>query len=597
MGTSSRKQNKKQQRKKTFRRIIALIAAVAIALVTVLASMTSLVSAAESTSGCVSNSAAAVLSSESTSGADTLSLAAELLSLTASAADTESGTTTDAENTESESTAAADTDSSSEAVWPSGPSIDSESAIVMEVNTGTVLYEKNADEIHYPASITKIMTTLLAIENCSLDETVTFSATAVYENEGDSSHISRDLGEEMTLEQCLYAVMLASANECAWAVAEHVGGGDCETFVEMMNERAEELGCTNTNFVNPNGLPDDEHVTTCRDMALIAAAAIQNSTFRTITGTVQYTIPPTNKHTESTYLTNHHGMLSSLYTSGHVYEYCIGGKTGYTVAAGNTLVTYAEKDGMLLVCVIMASNGTHYDDTTTLFDWCFDNFETYNVSENETRYSGADVTAGSLFTEFEAFALLDEDAQIILPVGVSFSDTTAELSTTDASDDVLGTLTYSYAGRTVGSADIVATGASAAVYEFSKGSYSSVSSDSSDSSVSSDSSDSSASSDSSLGDSLSAEEESTSSDSDTGSGFGFGFDLDIDLSSFSIDSDLLLRIVILGAACVVVLIILIVVIRRLIRRARRRRNSRGGKDPRYKTITPERRGRRRRRRR
>ena len=540
MGTSSRKQNKKQKRKRNFRRIIALIAAVAIALVTVLASVSSLVSAAET-------------SSES------------------------------------------DTDSSSESVWPSGPSIDSESAIVMEVNTGTVLYEKNADEVHYPASITKIMTTLLAIENCSLDETVTFSATAVYENEGDSSHISRDLGEEMTLEQCLYAVMLASANECAWAVAEHVGGGDCETFVEMMNERALELGCTNTNFVNPNGLPDEEHVTTCRDMALIAAAAIQNSTFRTITGTVQYTIPPTNKHTESTYLTNHHGMLSSLYTSGHVYEYCIGGKTGYTVAAGNTLVTYAEKDGMLLVCVIMASNGTHYDDTTTLFDWCFDNFETYNVSENETRYSGADVTAGSLFTEFEAFALLDEDAQIILPVGVSFSDTTAVLSTADASDDVLGTLTYTYAGRTVGSADIVATGASAAAYEFSKGSYSSTSSDSSDSADSLSSSESSASSDSSSGDSLSAEEESVGS----GTSFGSGLDLDLSswLGSISIDSELLVRIVILAAAGVVVLIILIVVIRKVIRRVRRRRSSRGGKDPRYKTIQPERRGRRRRRRR
>ena len=124
------------------------------------------------------------------------------------------------------------------AVWPSGPQIASPCAIVMEADTGAVLYEKNADEVHYPASITKIMTALLALENSSLDEVVTFSATAVYENEGDTSHIARDLDEQMTMEQCLYGMMLESANECAWAIGEHVGGGNCQTFVDMMNEKA-----------------------------------------------------------------------------------------------------------------------------------------------------------------------------------------------------------------------------------------------------------------------------------------------------------------------------------------------------------------------
>ena len=149
-----------------------------------------------------------------------------------------------------------------EEYWPEGPAIASPSAIVMEVNTGTILYEKNSHEQHYPASITKILTTYLTLENCDLNEKVVFSEDAVYKNEGDTSHIWRDIGEEMTIEQCLYGVMLASANECAYEVAQYVGtkkGGDYSTFIDMMNEEAKSLGCTDTHFNNANGLPDEEH--------------------------------------------------------------------------------------------------------------------------------------------------------------------------------------------------------------------------------------------------------------------------------------------------------------------------------------------------
>ena len=181
--------------------------------------------------------------------------------------------------------------------WPEGPEVQSPSVILMEMSTGTVLYEKNSDERNYPASITKIMTTLLALENSDLNEVVTFSDDAINNTEG--SGIYRDYGEQMTMEQCLYAVMLNSANECAYAVAEHVGG-TVEHFVDMMNEKAAELGCTNTHFANPHGLFDENHYTTAHDMALIAKAAYQNETFRIITGTARYTIPPTNKHDEPT---------------------------------------------------------------------------------------------------------------------------------------------------------------------------------------------------------------------------------------------------------------------------------------------------------
>ena len=140
--------------------------------------------------------------------------------------------------------------------------------------------KKNADTSHYPASITKVMTALLALENCDLDEIVTFSEEAVYGNEGDTSHIAREVGEEMTLENCLYGMMLESANECAWAIGEHVGGGSMDKFVEMMNAKAKELGCTGTHFANPNGLPNPDHYVTARDMALIARAAYQYPEFR-----------------------------------------------------------------------------------------------------------------------------------------------------------------------------------------------------------------------------------------------------------------------------------------------------------------------------
>lgn len=216
---------------------------------------------------------------------------------------------------------------------------------------------------------------------------VTFSDDAINNTEG--SGIARDYGEQMTLEQCLYGVMLESANECAYAVAEHVGG-TVENFVDMMNAKAKELGCTNTHFANPHGLQDENHYTTAHDMALIAQAAYQNETFRIIIGTKMYTIPPTNKHAEETVLRNHHDMLCTYHNANrkYLYPYCVGGKTGYTATANSTLVTYAEKDGMTLICVVMNTQSPNqFIDTVNLFDYAFDNFQVLNVAENDTDYS------------------------------------------------------------------------------------------------------------------------------------------------------------------------------------------------------------------
>lgn len=345
--------------------------------------------------------------------------------------------------------------------WPEGPDIDTPNAIVMEVNTGTVLYEKNSHEQHYPASITKILTTWLTVENCDLSEKIKFSKDAVYNNEGDTSHIWRDVGEEMTVEETLYAVMLASANECAYAAAEHVGkklGGDYRTFIDLMNKRVKELGCTDTHFNNCNGLPDEKHVTSAYDMALISCAAYKNDTFRKITGTATYTIPPTNKHKEPTYLSNHHKILHYYETGKYINKYCTGGKTGFTKVANSTLVTYAEKDGITICVVVMNANSpNHWTDTNKLIDYAFSNFKTCNISDNESSLKADSDKKVGVLNNHKSFVTLDESAYIILPNSAEFEDAQFERND-DSKDKSVASIKYKYADRDVGSVEIVTSG-------------------------------------------------------------------------------------------------------------------------------------------
>ena len=339
--------------------------------------------------------------------------------------------------------------------WPDSVSVESGAAIVVEMETGTVLYEKNADQSYYPASITKIMTAMLALENSSLDEEVTFSAEAVYKNEGDTSHIARDVGEVMTMEQCLYGMMLESANECAWAIGEHVAG-DMDSFTDMMNKKAKALGCTHTHFNNPNGLPDDEHYVSARDMALIARAAYQIPKFQEMCGTRSYNIGITNKHDAITPCNNSHAMISNHKTSSHLYEYALGGKTGYTDEAGSTLVTYAKKDGLTLLCVILnAKTPGHYTDTIRLFDYCFYNFSTFSVAENVSLTSLKDQTNTGLLGENIDLIRIDPDAKVVLPNTASFADAKATVIPAPEDSDAVARITYTYASREVGTADLI----------------------------------------------------------------------------------------------------------------------------------------------
>lgn len=364
------------------------------------------------------------------------------------------------------------TDGNTDVSWPKGPSaktLTSSSAVLMDADTGLILYNKNMTDKHYPASITKIMTTLLAIENCSLDDTVTFTADEVLNLESGASNINTQVGEKLTIEQCLYAIMLASANEVCNGVADHISG-NIENFGQLMTSRAKELGCVNTNFTNPNGLHSDDHYTCAYDMALIGQEAMKNSTFRTVANTAHTYLEKTNK-SDARSLYNHHNMINAYTTSQFLNPDCIGGKTGYTSAAQSTLVTFAQRNDITLVCVVMEgvssktdSNNNIYTDTQRLLNFGFDNYQMHNLSE-----SSSDTTEevdSPFFTLYDS--ILDTEhspiqtsnsGKVLLPNGVTLSEATQEVTFFEPEgatqeENEIGTVTYTYGNKTVGSTNI-----------------------------------------------------------------------------------------------------------------------------------------------
>lgn len=243
------------------------------------------------------------------------------------------------------------------------PVIAARSAILMDPDTLQVLYEKNADEPRPNASTTKILTAIIALENCSLSDQVLISKRAATTPE---QSIWLQEGETLTVEQLLYAVLLRSANDASVALAEHVAGS-VEAFAELMNKRAAEMGATGSNFVTPSGLHDQNHYTTARDLALIASFCLENQVFRKIIVTESYELPPSPGNTWARVATNHNRLLG-------IYPYAIGIKTGYTVPAGMCLVGAAEKDGRNLVSVVLNGGEGYFQDSATLLGYGFESF-------------------------------------------------------------------------------------------------------------------------------------------------------------------------------------------------------------------------------
>ena len=259
--------------------------------------------------------------------------------------------------------------------WPAGPEIISDTGILMDADTGVVLYNKGADEQRYPASITKIMTLLVAVENSTMDEQVTFTETGVRNVNADSSNIGTQVGEILSMKDCLYALIIQSANDVAAQIAEHIGGS-VEGFAEKMNEKAKELGCKDTHFVTPNGLDGEDeggiHHTTARDLALIMAYAIKNATFVHITQTRDYTF--TDISGKKHYSVHNTNAFLDMETG------VISGKTGFTGNAGYCYVCAVRQDERLFIVALLGcgwpgNKNYKWSDTKKLLSYGRENYQ------------------------------------------------------------------------------------------------------------------------------------------------------------------------------------------------------------------------------
>ena len=312
------------------------------------------------------------------------------------------------------------------------------SAILMDADSGRVLYEQNADERMLIASITKIMTAVVALEKGKTSDTYTVTAEDMAE--GSSMYLA--VGETVTLEELLYGLMLSSGNDAALAVA-HCVSGTVEDFVAEMNAKAEDLGMTNTSFANPNGLDHADHYSTARDMAVLTAYALQNAAFARIVSTKSITIGTRT-------LTNHNKLLSQ-------YEGCIGVKTGYTKAAGRTLVSAARRDGQTLVAVTL-SDGNDWLDHAALLDYGFSAYPRKAVLSEGEDVCSVSVKGGTLS---EVPLVAGASVWYPLASGEELSlcvDAPAAVTAPLPAGTVVGSVTISFHGEAIGQVPLV-TGA------------------------------------------------------------------------------------------------------------------------------------------
>jgi len=301
--------------------------------------------------------------------------------------------------------------------FASDVSLNAPVAILMESSTGKIVYEKNIYEKMYPASVTKILTAIIVLENCKLEEVATASYDAVMGVEYGYVVANLQVGEELTVEELLNVLLIASANDAARVLAEHVSGS-MEEFAKLMNEKANEIGCLNSNFVNSNGIHDDNHYSTAYDLALIAKYAMQNEIFREIVGKTYYILPATNKHdkadrvfgtTNELLLVNNNERKDNYY-----YKYATGIKTGFTTPAGYCLVASSEKNGLEYISVVLNAGQTEdgmsarYIDTKTLFDYGYDNFLMKKVTQKGSSIQTIEVKNATKGTK-KLDVLIDDD--------------------------------------------------------------------------------------------------------------------------------------------------------------------------------------------
>ncbi len=324
--------------------------------------------------------------------------------------------------------------------------------VLMERDTGAIIYGKNIDEKLYPASITKIITGLLAVENLNLTDTITFTQEMIDSLPWDAAKQGVVAGETMTVKDCLYSLMLRSNNDIAVAFAYKIAGSE-EAFGKMMTERAKAAGATNTNFVNATGLHDDNHYTTARDMALITKEAMSNPTFAEVWGTKEYDLPATNM-TEGFTIWHRHNLL--VPGRDDYYQYTTGGKTGYTDEAGRTLVTSAQNEGLELISVIMySSNDYIFDDTKSLMNYGFNNFHKITIKDNEERFGQGSSTGFSVVNRIygEGTSLFTMgNGSVVIPKSVQLKNIeyVMDMNVADATKGEIAKITYVNDGYALG---------------------------------------------------------------------------------------------------------------------------------------------------
>ena len=317
------------------------------------------------------------------------------------------------------------------------------SAVVIDSQTGAILYNKNGDKKVYPASTTKIMTAILAIENLDLNTPITASRNAIYSTPVGSSSIYLQVGEVMSVKNLLYGLLVKSGNEVGNVLGEAVSGS-IDEFVDLMNKKAKELGCTNTHFSNPHGFHEDDHYTTANDMAKIMQYCIKNETFRQIVETQSIVLDATNKTATKRYLTNTNKMFDEDYPDMY-YEYIVGGKTGFTDEARGTFVGYCSKDNKSIIVSVFDGSQDIYDgnearfvDTKNLSEYIFDDFVKNDIENKDnlkfeikdkntdTKYEIGIKDNISTLSDNENYRL---DYNILLNDKINYSDNSTKVGT------------------------------------------------------------------------------------------------------------------------------------------------------------------------
>lgn len=330
----------------------------------------------------------------------------------------------------------------------------SESCILIEANTGTILYGKNENQKMFPASTTKILTAIIAIEKCNLDDAVIVQKSAISSIPAGYSSAYLSEGEQVTVRDLLQVFLIHSANEAGYVLAEHISGS-VSNFADLMNSKSKEIGCTNSNFVNPSGIHNENHYTTAEDLAKIASYCMKNKTFRSIVSMKKCTIAPTNKSDSRTYK-NTNDLINP--SSKYYTPECIGIKTGYTSEAKNCLVAGFTKNGLNLISIVLGAptiqgiSSTRCVDSITLCKYGYSNYEMKKFATKGETISSIDIKNGSKETR-TLDLILENDVKLLSKADSSESNLNISLKENlhapIKANDIVGTATYTSCGTKV----------------------------------------------------------------------------------------------------------------------------------------------------